>query len=194
MFLLFRAQLKSGSTLQLIIMSAMILDNLLNIGLRKEKSSGLKIIWRIAAWISCWIQNFKTPISVVWEIQSSNFCTEMGDRMVKQLHWAYTARGAHKVRKFILPSLQGIHFPVSWSWVWQISLLYCATCSILWLERGKQENHGVDPSSILIHMVQYGPAGPEPTSNQCSHQWLFQAVLPKAEIKVYKQKWKSRRM
>ena len=35
--------------------------------------------------------------------------------MTKQLHWACTARGAHKCEKCHLPFQQGHHFSISWS-------------------------------------------------------------------------------
>ena len=40
-----------------------------------------------------------TPELQSSSLEASNFCTEMGDRMMKQLHWAYTARGAYKCEK-----------------------------------------------------------------------------------------------
>ena len=53
------------------------------------------------AWSFCCIKNFKfeTPISVVWGTQSFNFWPEMGHRIMKQLNWACTARGAQRCEK-----------------------------------------------------------------------------------------------
>ena len=42
------------------------------------------------------------------------FCTVMGHSLLKQLHFACTARGQHNV-SVILPFLQGCHFYISWS-------------------------------------------------------------------------------
>ena len=70
-----------------------------------------KTFWSIVAWSFLCIQNFKTHISVCL---SSNFGTERGDRMVKQLHWACTARGAQNCEKCFF-FWQGHHFSISWS-------------------------------------------------------------------------------
>ena len=99
-------------------MFTMILDIPKNNKLRKEKPPLVKSPFRAqlleAPAVS---KNFKTPISVFWGpnrgIQSSNFCTEMGDRIMKKLHWACTARGAHKCEKYhsAFSFRQGLHFP-----------------------------------------------------------------------------------
>ena len=68
-----------------------ILDSLENIRLRKEKSYGLNPLQSILAWISCCIQNFNTPaylkLFLFFEGPDLQFCTKLGDRIMKQVHW-----------------------------------------------------------------------------------------------------------
>ena len=110
----------------------MIIDSQENIRLRKEKSQCKKrTFWSIVAWSSCCIQNFKTPISVAWQVHSPDFCTEMGDRVMKQLHWACTARGHTYVRKGVflffgkdvLFLFLGVQVDAKFHKVWKILLL-----------------------------------------------------------------------
>ena len=113
----FRAQLESGSELQIVIIPTMILDSLENIRLKKEKSLWMESLPAafarrrpcLVAWDAVPQQPWqpklrRTKISehlfegyFCWfrdpELQ---FCTEMGDRMIKQLHRACTARGTKK--------------------------------------------------------------------------------------------------
>ena len=114
----FRAQLESGSELQIVIIPTMILDSLENIRLKKEKSLWMESLPAafarrrpcLVAWDAVPQQPWqpklrRTKISehlfegyFCWfrdpELQ---FCTEMGDRMIKQLHRACTARGTKKM-------------------------------------------------------------------------------------------------
>ena len=53
----------------------------------------------------------------LWGIQSSNFGKEMGNRIMKYLHWTCTAKGTHKVKKSFCLFGKGCHL------FWQISLL-----------------------------------------------------------------------
>ena len=95
-----------------------------------------KSFWSIVARSSCCTQNSKTPISVVWEIQSSNFCCwKFAQRWAIEWWNNYTACTATNV---ILPFQQGNHFCSSfqsqndysvsptWHQVLQVYLLFTA--------------------------------------------------------------------
>ena len=83
------------------IMSTMILYSLENIRSRAEKSKWTKVLVKHGGFTGLKIiQNFKTPVFVVWDVQSSNFCIEMGYRMTNQFHKASTARVACKIEKY----------------------------------------------------------------------------------------------
>ena len=80
-----QSSVPSGSKLMPVIMCTMLLDSLENSRLKINWLHGQKVQLSIVAWSPCCIRNFKTPISVVWGIRSSNFCTKIGDRTMKQL-------------------------------------------------------------------------------------------------------------
>ena len=71
---------------------------------QKQVPMDEKSFWSIS--FSCCIQNFKTPFSVVWGMKSSNFSTEMGDRMMKHLNWL-AAVHCTEFDKYVFSALHG---------------------------------------------------------------------------------------
>ena len=85
--LLFRAELDSGSWLQLgLVHNCLCQDSLENIRLRKESPMNEKSFWSIVTWSSCCTQNFKTPICCLRDLELQ-FLHRDG-----QLYWVCTAR------------------------------------------------------------------------------------------------------
>ena len=116
------------------------------------------------------------PPSSTRLIQHSYFCTEMGDRMMKQLHWACTATGVHSSENLLFFWLfwnwQCSHFlflgghthsgqaKVTFGRIWHNSLLTAAQYGLCNdSDHGKQKKH--DPSLPVKDSIM-GPHWPLP--------------------------------
>ena len=177
----------------------MILDSPYNIRINKKGHSGQEVLFEHCAWSSypSKISINLFQVSVVWGIfrmpklrtavrvfppsstrliQHSYFCTEMGDRMMKQLHWACTATGVHSSENLLFFWLfwnwQCSHFlflgghthsgqaKVTFGRIWHNSLLTAAQYGLCNdSDHGKQKKHGL---SLPVKDSIMGPRWPSP--------------------------------
>ena len=90
------------------------LDHITAILIRTLSAAAYSPTFLLMCSIYC-IQNFKTPISVVWGVQRTNFCTEMGYGMMKQQQWACILERHTNVRGVVLPFQQGSLLDEGWN-------------------------------------------------------------------------------